>query len=93
MDERLERPREMIPVAPLREAFQRSHMSAREIAGILDWTQDKDGQPYPDSIKVLRACGATAANTKYKKRQQRVRAEVALQLGEVLGLDPHEMGL
>ena len=78
---------ELVPVAPLREAFHRSGLSLYEVAVRLGWTR-------PDGQRVGRALGLHARMNRGRRcRQNRVDYRTAAQLCEAIGVDPVDVDL
>lgn len=85
-------PEEFTPVAPLREAFERSGYRAADVARELGWFQ----RGKPDGGRVRRVLGLRPWRTKNGRRvyyQEHVSLGVAERLAGALGLDPREVGL
>ena len=79
---------EAVSVEPLRAAFERSHLTAGDVARAMGWTT-------PDTFMVRRTLGMVerTARSGHRARQTHVRRSTALKLAEVLGLDPVDIGL
>jgi len=78
-----------VPVAPLREAFLRSDVSAGELARRLGWTR-------PDSMRVARQLGLLQSHDG-RSRQPYIREttsyERAVEICLALNIDPADVGL
>lgn len=83
----LSAPPGMCPVAPLREAFERSGMTTGELARALGWVGSNGST---DSGRVKRALGMT---TNKGRAIEHIRSERASVLAEAIGVAPHEIGL
>lgn len=83
--------------APLREAFLRSEVTARQLADTLGYTRTHHNRlrPYPDASTPLRALGLQPYWSRGGKcpPQKLMREDTALRYAEALGLDPWEIGL
>lgn len=85
---------DLVPVAPLREAFEESGMTTGQVAQRLGWFRAHDG--FPDRSRFLRAIGVYHS---YKggarRRYFRVNTSyvTAVAIAEALGLDPVDVGL
>lgn len=82
-----------IPVAPLREAFERSGLTAAEVARVLDW---RDPRGRIDGRRVKRALGIVpvAMGRGYGPKCVRSTSyERALKLADAIGVDPVDVGL
>lgn len=80
-----------IPVAPLREAFERSGLSASEVARRLGWTRT-----VPDSGRVLRQLGLYPTHNGHGhgyRTRETMSDDRAAELARVLGVDPVDVGL
>ena len=80
---------------PLREAFEKSSFSARELADILGYRRTLDGRDVPDPSQVKRKLGLAYSTSRGKRwpPQRYLTEETALKFGNLLGLDPHELDL
>jgi hypothetical protein len=88
----LESPRGMCPVAPLREAFERSGKCVTEVATAMDWWRPNG---VPDGQRVRRSLGIlpTPQRTGKAVARRYMRAERASLLAEAIGVMPVEIGL
>jgi hypothetical protein len=78
---------ERVAVDPIREAFERSGVSADEVARQLGWMR-------PDGTRVRRQLGLiTTYDGRGRRVQQTIGRERALEIAEVLGVDPVDVGL
>lgn len=92
----------LVEVAPIRDAFLASGLSAYEVANALGWYEyKKKDRRYPkrvDSCRVLRTLGMRKTYES-KSRGGRVRYrthvtyETAGQIARALNMDPWELGL
>lgn len=76
----------MVPNKELREAFQRSHLTAKDVARLCEWYKGKN--PKPDDSRVYRALGMM----KVKNRSgyafnKNITEDNALKLIEAMGYD------
>lgn len=94
-------PRE-IDLAPIREAFHASGLTARHVAEQLNWTTVKyrsrrypGGRRYPDSYRVRRTLGLSLDHDMDGNRRHRARCsyETAVRLITAMGLNPVDFGL
>jgi hypothetical protein len=88
----------MVDVAPLREAFQRSGLSACEVARRMGWIRTRrfDGRRLPDQSRVVRYLGLREYQPGhgYENRfRARMREDVAERFARALDVDPFEVGL
>jgi hypothetical protein len=85
----------MVPNKEIREAFERSHMTAKEVARGCDWYKGK--KRLPDDTRVKRALGlATVKNKGGYQFNHHVTEDTALKLVHAMGFDPvdfREIGL
>lgn len=82
-----------VPIAPLREAFKRSGLTAAEVARVLDWY---DHRSRPDSHRVQRAFGIAPSGMGHGYAPKRIRSttyERALMLADAIGIDPVDLDL
>lgn len=95
----LEAPPGKCPVAPVREAFERSGKSLTEVAAAMDWRKANGN---PDAGRVSRALGMRNTGTRpgHHSRsrrdgepQQTMRSVTASKLCEAIGVMPVEIGL
>jgi hypothetical protein len=76
-----------IPVAPLRDAFQRSGVTASELARRLGWYRRT-----PDGERVKRQLGLYFVdNGRGKAMRETTTLERALEIVRALGLDPADV--
>lgn len=94
-DKHYQRASNRIPIDPFRERYleleAKGQITAEQLAIRLGY--DRNGPP--DRRQALRAVGMVSyPDGKYGKRiKQSTRIDFGLRLAEVLGLDPHEVGL
>lgn len=90
-----------IPVAPVREAFLRSGISAADLARKLGWTYPvrRMGPAYmaADTGRVRRALGINEGTTtmngrRYRCTAQTIDAEIAERIADALGIARWEVG-
>lgn len=82
-----------VPIAPLREAFERSGLIAADVARTLDW-YDYNGRA--DGHRVKRALGIIPSGFGRGYGNKRIRStsyERALMLADAIGIDPVDVGL
>lgn len=83
-----------ISVAPIREAFHASDLTAYEVARRLEWRKGPAG--YPDAGRVKRTLGIVHNWEKRTNRpyvQVRCSYATAMKLVTAIGLDPTDLGL
>jgi hypothetical protein len=88
-----------VPVAPLREAFLRSGVTATEVARVFGWLRSRKGRRghryvVADSTRVLRTLGLASYWSKggvYVRTY--VGEERAAELARAIGVAPHEVGI
>lgn len=82
-------------LAPLREAFLRSGLSAADVARALGWTCQAHGRPHADGPRVKRALGLKPQQNGdgLVTTRQRCSYEMAVRLAAAIGVDPWEVGL
>ena len=84
-----------VPVAPVREVFERSGRSASDVARELGWTAGRkaSGAPQWDGSRVRRTLGLMP-DTRYKWKGYRreIDAETAGLIAEACGAAPWEVG-
>ena len=89
--------RDLVPVAPLREAFQdRPHLSAGDLARNLDWCRSRPGYGVriPDRTRVKRALGLMPYRSNGRTLVRKsVSYERAVELAEAMNVDPYEVGI
>lgn len=73
---------DLVPNDGLREAFERSSMSANELASALGWS-------IPNGQRVRRLLGLKPDGGSLQKH---LNYETAERMAEILGLDPYEAG-
>lgn len=81
--------RDEVPVAPLREAFLRSDMTAGDLARALGWMK-------ADHQRVARQLGLqhdTNGHGSPTRSRGTMSYNRAVQIAEALGIDPTEVGL
>lgn len=86
-----------VPIAPFRDRFvalvNRGELSAQEVARRLGWSYNGTGL---DTGRVQRAFGLkpyTTHGTNHPRYQVTVTYEMAVQLAEVLEMDPMDAGI
>lgn len=78
----------------LREVFLASELTACGLAKSLGYMRLDKGRESGDESRVRYALGLKGRNRKGKRQAQRFMQEsTALRYAEILGLDPHELGL
>lgn len=92
---------DLIPVAPLREAFEQSGLRACDVAHALGWTRRDGGSA--DTQRVRRSLGLThytstwmkADGTRLKTRavNETIGYDHAVRFAAAIGVDPVEVGL
>jgi ribosomal protein S27AE len=87
-----------IDVAPLRDAFLKSDLTASEVARRLGWSRGRSytGAPMPDGSRVRRALGLCLYDPGKgypKKYRERMTHDMAERLMRAMHLDPHEVGI
>lgn len=86
-----------VPVAPLRDAFERSGITSIELAKRLGWfTGGND--PKPDGSRVVRTLGIKPSGKGSKPvtrslEDKMVSYDNAVLLADALGLDPVDVGV
>jgi hypothetical protein len=87
--------RGQVPTSALATAFERSGLSASEVAISLGWDRKFNGRDgrYPDSDRVMKVLGLRDYNSKAGMRRRKyVDESTALKLAEAIGVDPTECG-
>lgn len=82
-----------IPIALLREAFERSGLTPAQVARSLDWY---DSRGYLDGHRVKRALGICPTGFGRGYGNKRIRSTTynrAVKLAEAIGADPVDLGL
>lgn len=82
-----------VSVVPLREAFERSGLSAADVARALDW---RDHRGHADGRRVKRALGISPVDFGHDYGFRLIRStsyERALRLAYAIGVDPVDVGL
>ncbi len=92
-----------VPLAPFREAFERSGLTANELAFRMGYMRANSTEPkHADSSRIqrllnLRPGTASTKNGKYYpahfKYNDTLPYELAVRLAEALGVDPWEVGV
>lgn len=87
----------LVSNAALRRACLAQPGSVNRIAGALGWSARRDHFQADDS-RVKRILGITGSVTRKRGREYHSRTvlidmDLALMIGEILGLDPHELDL
>lgn len=87
-----------VPVAPLRDAFLASGLTAYEVATRLGWTRKRKNLSgdYGDHSRLMRRLGLQTYHCPRRGgtfTQERMHYDVALAIAEAIGVDPHEVGL
>jgi hypothetical protein len=85
-----------VPNAPIREAFERSEVSAYELAERLGYWRTDRGVRRPCASSVQKALGIrerSAKNGKRAKLPTKMRYETAVRFARELGLDPIDVGI
>jgi hypothetical protein len=86
----------LVPVAPLREAFERNGLTSTEVARELGWYETTPKKVRLDTGRVRRTLGLRSEQTRAnrgKGYRQHVRYETALKLARAMGVDPVDVGL
>ena len=85
------RARGRVDVAPLRDAFLRSRLSASEVCVWLEW-HTRTGRP--DTNRFMRALGLVANTTHGQRvRARSIGVDRAALIADALGVDPWEIGI
>ncbi len=81
-----------VPVAPFREAFERSGMSASEVCRRLGWI---DSRGKPESTRLLRSLGLKDHYHRdgVRRLTQNIDYERAVRIARALDVDPVDVGV
>lgn len=95
------RKEDLVPVAPLREAFERSGLRACDVAHALGWVRRGGGSA--DTQRVRRSLGlahytstrtrADGSRSSWRAVNERIGYEHAVRFAAAMGVDPVEVGL
>ncbi len=86
----------LVPVAPLREAFERNGLTSSHVARELGWYEATPKKVRLDTGRVRRTLGLKAEQTRAgrgRSTRQHVRYATALELARAMGVDPRDVGL
>jgi hypothetical protein len=84
-----------VDLAPLREAFLRSGLTAGDVARTLGWTRTNYGRRVNDSGRVKRYLGISPCQGggQAPRLRERCSYKTAVMLAEAIGVDPVDVGL
>jgi hypothetical protein len=84
---------DLVDVAPLREAFERSGLTLSEVCRRLGWYCPKVNRPSlgPDTARLRRALGTQRHGRGYVNR--RIGYDLAARIADAIGADPVEVDL
>lgn len=89
----------LLPNAPIREAFEESGLSAGDVARRIDWVVQRPRPRFEpgvgDSARLKRSLGLMDSIDKHgvRRRQTTINEETAAAIVEALGLFPADVGL
>lgn len=79
--------------AALRERFERSPLTAADVARAVGWTYERRGRPRADTSRVKRALGLQDdVSHGCRGRRVLIDAETAALIAEAIGVEPWEVG-